>query len=70
MLKEEGRRKKENILDTQLLEEVAYLANIAHLKSENSSRAAAQLERSALWQLRPISLNAASFPNQQLNLYH
>jgi len=40
MLKEEGRRKKENILDTQLLEEVGYLANIAHLKSENSSRAA------------------------------
>jgi hypothetical protein len=63
MLKEEGRRKKENILDTQLLEEVGYLANIANLKSENSSRAEAQLERSALGQLRPMSLNPASFPN-------
>ena len=70
MLKEEGRRKKENILDTQLLEEVGYLANIANLKSVNSSMAAAQFQRSALGQLRPMSLNPASFPNQQLNLDH
>jgi len=70
MLKEEGRRKKENILDTGLLEEVRYLANIAHLKSENSSRAVVQLEGSAQPQFRPISQNLASFSNQQLNLYH
>jgi hypothetical protein len=44
MLKEEGRRKKENILDTQLLEEVGYLAKIANLKSVNSSMAAAQFQ--------------------------
>jgi len=47
MLKEEERRKKENILDTQLLEEVGYLPNIANLKSGNSSRAEAQLEQEA-----------------------
>jgi hypothetical protein len=70
MLKEEGRRKKENILDTQLLEEVGYLAKIANLKSVNSSRAVAQFQRSAQPQFRPISQNLASFPNQQLNLYH
>jgi len=70
MLKEEGRRKKENILDTQLLEEVGYLAKIANLKSVNSSMAAAQFQRSALWEFRPMSLTPASFPNQQLNLYH
>ena len=70
MLKEEGRRKKENILDTQLLEELGYLANIANLKSENPSRAVAQLEGSAQPQFRPMSQNPASFPNQQLNLYH
>ena len=70
MLKEEGRRKKENILDSQLFEEVRYLANIANLKSENSSRAAAQLEGWAQPQWSPISQNPASFPNQQLNLYH
>jgi len=52
------------ILDTQLLEEVGYLAKIANLKSENSSRAAAQFQRSALWQFRPMSQNPASFPNQ------
>ena len=68
MLKESGRRKKENILDTQLLEEVRYLANIANLKSENSSKAAAQFQRSAQRQFRPISQNLASFSNQQLNL--
>ena len=65
-----GRRKKDNILDTQLVEEVGYLANIANLKSENSSRAAPQLERSALWQFRAISLNPASFPNQSGTLDH
>ena len=70
MLKEEGRRKKENILDTQLLEEVGYLAKIANLKSVNSSMAAAQFQRSALWQWSPMSLNPASFPNPQLNLDH
>jgi hypothetical protein len=70
MLKEEGRRKKENILDTQLLEEVRYLAKIANLKSVNSSRAAAQLERSILGQFRAISLNPASFPNQSGTLDH
>ena len=70
MLKEEGRRKKENILDTQLLEEVGYLANLANLKSENSSRAAPQLEGSALGQLRASSLNPASFPNQSSTLDH
>ncbi len=70
MLKEEGRRKKENILDTQLLEEVGYLANIANLKSENSSRAAPQLERSAFWQFRAMSQNPASFPNQSGTLEH
>ena len=68
MLKEEGRRKKENILDTQLLEEVGYLANIANLKSENSSRAAAQFQRSALGQFRAMSQNPASFPNQSSTL--
>ncbi len=70
MLKEEGRRKKENILDTQLLEEVRYLTNIANLKSENSSRAATQFQRSALWQFRAMSLNPASFPNQSSTLDH
>jgi hypothetical protein len=68
----EGRRKrkKENILDTQLLQEVGYLAKIANLKSVNSSKAAAPFQRSALWQFRPMSLNPASLPNQQRNLYH
>ena len=68
MLKAEGTRKKENILDTQLLEEVGYLANIANLKSVNSSMAAPPFQRSALGQFRAMSLNPASFANQQLNL--
>ena len=70
MLKEEGRTKKENILDTQLLEEVGYLAKIANLKSENSSMAAARFQRSALCQFPPMSLNPASFPNQSGTLDH
>ena len=70
MLKEEERRKKENILDTQLLQEVGYLAKIANLKSVNSSMAAAQFQRSALWQFRPMSQSPASFPNQSGTLAH
>ena len=65
-----GRRKKENILDTQLLEEVGYLAKIPHLKSVNSSMVAVLLEEAAQRQFGPISQNLASFSNQQLNLYH